>query len=97
MATLAIGIGATTAIFSIVDPALLRPLPFPDSEQLVDVRTRMTDGRVSTGLLSAAELAALNESHLPQESKRSRSMRRCRFSAFAGATEEEVTCIASLT
>jgi putative ABC transport system permease protein len=40
VATLAIGIGATTAIFTIVDAALLRPLPFPHAEQLVDVHTR---------------------------------------------------------
>jgi len=65
VATLAIGIGASTAIFSIVNAVLLRPLPFPHAEQLVDVRTRMTDGRVTTGLLSAAELTALNDSHLP--------------------------------
>ena len=32
---LAFGIGATTAIFSIVEGVLLRPLPFPDSDRLM--------------------------------------------------------------
>ena len=37
--TLAVGIGATTAIFSLVYGILLRPLPFPNSEQLVAIAT----------------------------------------------------------
>ena len=38
---LAFGIGATTAIFSIMEAVLLRPLPFPDSRRIMVLSDRL--------------------------------------------------------
>jgi predicted permease len=52
--TLALGVGATTAIFSLFDGIVLRPLPFPHAEQLVAVDTLEFPAGVPASNLAAA-------------------------------------------
>jgi predicted permease len=67
IATLALGIGATTAIFTALSAVLLKPLPYPNPQDLYSLRTALTDGRVTTGLLSGGEIFRLNDPKLSIE------------------------------
>lgn len=45
IATLALSIGASSALFGVIDAALVRPLPYPHPEELVDVTVSYVDAR----------------------------------------------------
>ena len=59
--TLALGIGATTAIFTAVNAVLLTSLPFHDPGDLYRLRTALTDGRPTDGQVSPLAQTRLNE------------------------------------
>ena len=52
--TLALGIGANTAIFSVIDQLLLRPLPYPDGERLLSIRETMGSLSIDENAVSPA-------------------------------------------
>jgi putative ABC transport system permease protein len=56
---LALGIAAPTALFAVVQATLLRPLPYVNAADIYTVRTTMTDGRFTIGLVASEELASL--------------------------------------
>ena len=58
--TLALGVAATTAMFSVVDAVLLRPLPFPGADRLVAVMEANPASREKTSLVAPGRLEDWN-------------------------------------
>ncbi|MGA2050205.1 MAG: ABC transporter permease [Terracidiphilus sp.] len=65
ISTLALGIGATTAIFTLVYSTLLRKLPYPDAGRVIRIYDTRLQGKSTGGLVGASrffDLAARNSS-----------------------------------
>jgi hypothetical protein len=72
--TLAIGIGANTAIFSVVRGTLLRPLPFADPSRLVLVRSTYRGDPSTSSPANIADYRAQNHSFISMAALGSRSV-----------------------
>jgi putative ABC transport system permease protein len=58
--TLALGIGANSAVFSAIDTIILRPLPFPEGDQLVALYQHDSKGRDANRFVAPARLEDWN-------------------------------------
>src|SRR5438477_12894176 len=58
--TLALGIGANSAIFSVVEGTLLRPLPFPHAEQLVRIFESLAEHGAGSASLNLSDRTVAN-------------------------------------
>jgi len=59
--TLALGIGANTAIFSVVHATLLRDLPYPEADRIVSIRDEPLAGKSNGGLVGVPRYFDLKE------------------------------------
>ena len=59
--TLALGVGATTAMFSVVDAVLIRPLPFPHADRISEIWTNYEEGAARVAGSTSEVIAAVRQ------------------------------------
>ncbi len=80
--TLALGIGGTTAVFSVVHGVLLKPLPYPESEELVRISN---SSKGHQWVFSVADYLALEEQQTHFESVAALQWTRANYSTDTGS------------
>ena len=86
--TLALGIGANTAIFTVVNALLLRPLPYPEAERLTVVATTMRREGVEVRSTSYPDLVSWRDQNTVFEQLAARTANS--FSLLSGNEPERV-------
>ncbi len=86
--TLALGIGANTAIFTVVNALLLRPLPYPEAERLAIVATTMRRERVEVRSTSYPDFVSWRDQNTVFEQIAARNA--TSFSLLSGNEPERV-------
>src|SRR5271156_2719511 len=66
IATMALGVGATTAIYSVIDATLLHPLPYPDPAELIHIHDDLPGAGAQDVGISIPELRDLQSSGIFQ-------------------------------
>jgi putative ABC transport system permease protein len=88
--TLALGIGATTAMFTVCNAVLLRPLPFPQPERLLRIYQTNDKAQGGVGSLSMADYRELRQTDGIFSSIATYSTDRDGFSLVIGTRPERV-------
>src|SRR5262249_53908417 len=86
--TLALGIGANTAIFTVVNALLFRPLPYPGAERLAIVATTMRRERIEVRSTSYPDFVSWRDQNTVFEQISARNS--ASFSLLSGDESERV-------